>query len=51
MNSSDYVDLVYRETAIKQIINYYDRLISLLNDRMKKLDDKLKEANDEILEI
>ena len=51
MNSSDYVDLVYRETAIKQIINYYDRLISLLNDRMKKLDDKLKAANDEILEI
>lgn len=51
INSSDYVDLVYRETAIKQIISYYDRLISLINDKMKKLDNKLKEANDEILEI
>lgn len=51
IDSENYVDLVYRKTAVKQIISYYDQLVFLINNKMKKLDDDLKKVDDEILKI
>ena len=35
MDSNDYVNLVYRKVAVKQITNYYNDIIDKINDDIK----------------
>ena len=51
MDSNDYVNLVYRKVAVKQITNYYNDIIDKINDDIKKLTNqkiKLQEQIDKV---
>lgn len=48
MNSDDYVNLVYRKKAVKQITIYYNNLIDKINDDINKLKTKKEQLQKQI---
>lgn len=48
MDANDYVNLVYRKMAIKQITEYYDNKIEVINNNIKEIQEKREDLSRQI---